>query len=232
MSWRDFFNGEHSIYVSERHKMLHARIIARGMVALVPSRDAAVLDHGCGEAIHADAVAAACGKLYLCESAPALRAQLSARFINRSHVIVIAPETLEIGIPDASLDLVTLISVAQYLSRDELNEALHLWLAKLKPGGKVVIGDVIPPDVGMVTDTKALLSFAFEGGFLIAAVAGLVKTAFSDYRKLREKLGLSMYEASEMDAIIARAGFADVSRIDNIGHNPARMTFVATKPVA
>lgn len=231
MSWRDFFNGEHSIYVSERHKLLHARIIARGMVALVPRPDAVVLDHGCGEALHADAVAAACGKLYLCESAPALRAQLSARFINRSHVVVVAPETLDIGVPDASVDLVALISVAQYLSREELSEAMHLWLTKLKPGGKLVIGDVIPPDVGMATDTKALLSFAFTGGFLTAAIIGLIKTAFSDYRKLRDKLGLSMYEAAEMEALIAKAGFVNISHIDNIGHNPARMTFVATKPL-
>lgn len=231
MSWRDFFNGEHSIYVSERHKLLHARIIARSTTALIARPDAVVLDHGCGEAIHADAVAAACGKLYLCESAPVLRAQLTARFINRPHVIVIAPETLDIGIPDESVDLVTLVSVAQYLSGDELNEALHLWLAKLKPGGKVVIGDVIPPDVGMVTDTKALLSFAFSGGFLMAAVAGLIRTAFSDYRKLREKLGLTMYEAREMESIIAKAGFVGVHQQDNIGHNPARMTFVATKPM-
>lgn len=231
MSWRDFFNGEHSIYVSERHKMLHARIIARGMVALIPRPDAVVLDHGCGEALHADAVAAASGKLYLCESAPLLRAQLSARFINRPQVIVVAPETLDIGIPDDSLDLVTLISVAQYLSHDELNEALHLWHAKLKPGGKLVIGDVIPPDVGMVTDTMALLSFAFNGGFLIAAVAGLIKTAFSDYRKLRDKLGLSMYQAGEMESVVAKAGFIEVRQQDNIGHNPARMTFVAIKPM-
>jgi SAM-dependent methyltransferase len=232
MSWRDFWNGEHSIYVSERHKLLHARIIARGMVALIPGPDAVVLDHGCGEALHGDAVAAACGKLYLCESAPALRAVLTARFINRSHVSVIAPETLDIGIPDGSLDLVTLISVAQYLSRDELNDALHLWLAKLKPGGRLVIGDVIPPDVGMVTDTGALLSFAFNGGFLFAAVAGLIRTAFSDYRKLREKLGLTMYQPAEIEQSIGRAGYVDVHSIDNIGHNPARMTFVAVKPGA
>lgn len=232
MSWRDFFNGEHSIYVSERHKLLHARIIARGMVALIPRADAAVLDHGCGEALHGDAVAAACGKLYLCESAPALRAELRVRFAGRPHVSVVAPETLDLGIPDGSLDLVMLISVAQYLSRDELNEALHLWLAKLKPGGRLVIGDVIPPDVGMVTDTTALLSFAFTGGFLFAAIAGLVRTAFSDYRKLRDKLGLSMYQAAEMEALIATAGFADVRQIDNIGHNPARMTFIALKPMA
>ncbi len=231
MTWRDFFNGDHSIYVSERHKLLHARIIARALVSLIPGPDAAVLDHGCGEALHADPVAAACGTLYLCESAPSLRAQLTARFINQRHVRIIAPETAAIGIADESLDLVTAISLVQYLSRDELIELLGLWLEKLKPGGILVIGDVIPPDVGMVTDTKALLSFAWTGGFLFAAVAGLVKTAFSDYRQLREKLGLSMYSAAEMDTMLHKAGFAAVRQRDNIGHNPARMTFVAQKRV-
>lgn len=229
-SWRDFFDGEHSIYVSDRHKLLHARIIARGMIAAIPHANAVVLDHGCGEALHGDAVAAACGTLYLCESAPALRAQLSARFASRTHVSIVAPETIEIGIPDDSLDLVTFISVSQYLKREELDAALHVWFEKLKPGGKLVIGDVIPPDVGMVTDTKALLSFAFSGGFLIAAIAGLVKTAFSDYRKLRENLGLSMYSAVQMEAVLDKAGFVGIRQIENIGHNAARMTFEASKP--
>ncbi len=229
-SWRDFFDGEHSIYVSERHKLLHARIIARGMIAAIPRSDAVVLDHGCGEALHGEAVAAACGQLYLCESSPVLRAQLTARFINRAHVGIIAPETIEIGIPDDSLDLVTFISVAQYLKREELDAALHLWLQKLKPGGKLLIGDVIPPDVGMVTDTRALLSFAFSGGFLIAALAGLVKTAFSDYRKLRENLGLSMYSTAQMEAVLDKAGFVGIRQIENIGHNAARMTFEAARP--
>ncbi len=229
-SWRDFFDGEHSIYVSERHKLLHARIIARGIIAAIPRSDAVVLDHGCGEALHGEAVAAACGKLYLCESAPVLRAQLTARFINSGHVSIIAPETIEIGIPDDSLDLVTFISVAQYLKREELDAALHLWLQKLKPGGKLVVGDVIPPDVGMVTDTRALLSFAFSGGFLIAALAGLVKTAFSDYRKLRDNLGLSMYSTAQMETVLDKAGFVGIRQIENIGHNAARMTFEAARP--
>ena len=229
-SWRDFFDGEHSIYVSGRHKLLHARIIARGIIAAIPRSDAVVLDHGCGEALHGEAVAAACGRLYLCESAPVLRAQLTARFINSGHVSIIAPETIEIGIPDDSLDLVTFISVAQYLKREELDAALHLWLQKLKPGGKLVVGDVIPPDVGMVTDTRALLSFAFSGGFLIAALVGLMKTAFSDYRRLRDNLGLSMYSTAQMETVLDKAGFVGIRQIENIGHNTARMTFEAARP--
>jgi ubiquinone/menaquinone biosynthesis C-methylase UbiE len=229
MDWRDFFDRDHSIYVSERHKLLHARIIARDTVALVPRPDAQVLDFGCGEALHAEAVAAACGKLILTDAAPNLRAELSRRFTANPKVSVLPPETLDLGVPDDSLDLVTVISVSQYLSREALAENLSLFLAKLKPGGIVVVGDVIPPDVGMVTDTRALLSFAWTGGFLVAALAGLVKTAFSNYRTLREKLGLTFYTAAEMDTALHKAGFAAVRRRDNIGHNPARMTFVAQK---
>ena len=33
MSWRDFWNGEHAIYVSERHKTLHYRRIALDIAA-------------------------------------------------------------------------------------------------------------------------------------------------------------------------------------------------------
>jgi SAM-dependent methyltransferase len=229
MNWREFFDGDHAIYVSERHKLLHARIIARGILARLPASGAQVLDFGCGEALHAEAVAARCGRLWLCDTSPTLRAQLTARFVNRPEVQAIAPETIEIGVPDASLDLAVAISVAQYMTREELAGALALWRGKLKPGAVVVIGDVIPPDVDMATDTKALLSFAFKGGFLMAALAGLARTALSDYRKIREKLGLTTYTGAAMRAALEEAGFAEITRIDNIGHNPARISFMARK---
>jgi ubiquinone/menaquinone biosynthesis C-methylase UbiE len=235
MNWREFWNGEHSIYVSERHKLLHARIIERALVGLAREATSGntrphVLDHGCGEALHAEALAAASGKLWLCDSAPSIRAQLASRLGRLAHVEIVAPETIEIGVADDSLDLITVISVLQYLTEDELSAALSIWLRKLKPGGALVIGDVIPPDVGMVTDTRALLTFAWQGGFLMAAIAGLVRTALSDYRKLRETLGLSMHTAAQMDTRLHRAGFDRVQRRDNIGHNSARMTFIARKP--
>ncbi|MCU0886193.1 MAG: methyltransferase domain-containing protein [Beijerinckiaceae bacterium] len=235
MNWREFWNGEHSIYVSERHKLLHARIIERALVGLAREATSGnnkpyVLDHGCGEALHAEALAAASGKLWLCDSAPSIRAQLASRLGRLAHVEIVAPETIEIGVADDSLDLITVISVLQYLTEDELSAALSIWLRKLKPGGALVIGDVIPPDAGMVTDTRALLTFAWQGGFLMAAIAGLVRTALSDYRKLRETLGLSMHTAAQMDTRLHRAGFDRVQRRDNIGHNSARMTFIARKP--
>jgi hypothetical protein len=216
MSWRDFWNGNNPIYVSDRHKALHYRQIARDIVGHVPSRDAVVLDHGCGEALSADRVSAACGKLFLCEAAPTVRDRLRAMFGRDDKVAVVSPEEVE--------------ALIQYLEPDELTALLGLWREKLKPDGHLVLADVIPPDLGPLSDASQLLGFAWRGGFLKAALAGLVRTAFSDYRKLRAQYGLSTHTAEGITALIAGAGFEQVERVANFGHNPQRMAFKALAP--
>lgn len=228
MSWRDFWNGEHSIYVSPRHKALHYRAIATDLIGHIPAPDAVVLDHGCGEALDAGRVASACGRLYLCEAAPNVREKLRAQFGRRENITVVSPEEVE-ALPEATLDLVVANSLVQYLSRDELKALLETWRGKLKPGGALVIADVIPPDVSPLTDASQLLAFAWRGGFLTAALAGLVRTAFSDYRKLRAQYGLSTYTPEAITELIREAGFTTIERPANFGHNPHRMTFKATK---
>ena len=228
MSWRDFWNGEHAIYVSERHKALHYRRIAQDIAAAVPGRDAAVLDVGCGEALSADLAAAASGKLILCEAAPTVRDRLRARFGSLANLSVVSPEEVE-ALPDDSLDLVVANSLIQYLSEDELKRALATWLAKLRPGGELILADVIPPDLSPLTDASELLAFAWRGGFFFAALGGLVRTVFSDYRKLRAQYGLSTYSAVGITALVEAAGFEGVTRRANFGHNPHRMAFSARK---
>jgi SAM-dependent methyltransferase len=231
MSWRDFWNGDTPIYVSDRHKALHYRQIAKDIVGHVPVSDAVVLDHGCGEALSADRVAAACGKLHLCEAAPNVRDRLRAMFGRVDTIVVVSPEDVE-ALPNACLDLVVANSLIQYLKADELTALLGLWRSKLKPGGRLVLADVIPPDLGPLSDASQLLSFAWRGGFLKAALAGLVRTAFSDYRKLRARYGLSTHTAEGITALIAQAGFEAIERVPNFGHNPQRMAFRARVPGA
>lgn len=228
MSWRDFWNGEHAIYVSPRHKALHYRQIATDLIGHIPAPDAVVLDHGCGEALDAGRVAGHCGKLYLCEAAPSVRDKLRAMLGGKANVAVVSPEEVE-ALPEATLDLVVANSLIQYLSRDELVALLATWRGKLKPGGKLVVADIIPPDVSPLTDASQLLAFAWRGGFLTAALAGLVRTAFSDYRKLRAQYGLSTYRIDDITGLIAAAGFEDVTPAKNFGHNPHRLTLVARK---
>ena len=228
MSWRDFWNGEHAIYVSPRHKALHYRGIATDLISHIPARDAVVLDHGCGEALDAGRVATACGKLYLCEAAPSVREKLRAMLGGKTNVAVVSPEEVE-ALPEATLDLVVANSLIQYLSRDELAALLVTWREKLRPGGKLVVADILPPDVSPLTDASQLLAFAWRGGFLTAALAGLVRTAFSDYRKLRARYGLSTYRLEEITGLIAAAGFESVTPAKNFGHNPHRFTLVGRK---
>jgi ubiquinone/menaquinone biosynthesis C-methylase UbiE len=226
MSWRDFWNADTPIYVNERHKALHYGLIARDIVGLIPSRDAAVLDYGCGEALSAGRVAAACGRLYLCDGAPLVRERLNARFRGEPKVVVLSPEEMD-AVADGSLDLIVVNSLLQYLSVEEFGDLLSLWRGKLKSTGQLVLADVIPPDIRVVDDAAALLSFAWKGGFLTAAVKGLARTAVSDYRKLRAELGLTHYSQSEMLEILRGRGFTAERRNRNLGHNPRRMTFVA-----
>lgn len=229
-SWREFWNADTPIYVSERHKWLHYRGIAADLVALMDElglpRDAAVLDHGSGEALSADRVAARCGRLFLCDGAPLVRERLAMRFAGEAGIQVLAPEAVA-DLPDASLDLVVANSLLQYLTGDDLFALLALWKAKLKPSGVLVLADVLPRDLSPLDDVRALLAFAARGGFLLAALAGLVRTAFSDYRKLRQDLGLAHYDEGEMLRLLDKAGYRGERRRPNLGHNPARMTFLA-----
>jgi hypothetical protein len=90
------------------------------------------------------------------------------------------------------------------------------------------VGDVNPPHTSAVTEIVALMRLARRNGFVGAALLGLVRTAFSDYRVLRSQLGLAHYSEAEMLAALTQAGFSAQRRYPNIEHNQERMTFVAT----
>jgi SAM-dependent methyltransferase len=226
MSWREYWNQDTPIYVNARHKAVHYELIARQLVDALPQGRPAVLDFGCGEALSADLVAKQCQVLHICDGAELVRTRLKQKFGLLGNVVVMAPEQLG-EIPDASLDLIVVNSVLQYLSRADLDSLLATWRRLLKPDGQLLIADVIPPDVGPLTDVMALLKLAAANGFFIASFVGLARTFFSDYRKTRAALGLAHYNEDEMLAILTAGGFDARRRQPNLGHNPARMAFVA-----
>ena len=224
--WVSFWDSDHSIYVSARHFDVHYRTIADMIVRHVPSPDAVVLDFGCGEALHADRVAAACRHLILVDAAPKVRTGLAARFGNEPMIEVRAPAELA-DVPDRSIDLVVMHSVAQYLKSAEFSALLVLFRRLLRPGGLLLIGDVIPPHVSAFADAMALLNYGAANGFLLAAVRGLLRTAVSDYTKLRSRIGITLYTEAEMLRKLEAAGFTATRAKANVGPNPARMTFLA-----
>ena len=131
------------------------------------------------------------------------------------------------ALPAGSLDIAVLHSVAQYLTPDKLDTLFAQFRRLLTDKGLLILGDVIPPHVSALTDAIALLRFAAANGFLGAALVGLARTVLSDYWRLRSHLGLTRYGEAAIIEKLAAAGFSARRASANIGHNPARMTFLA-----
>jgi ubiquinone/menaquinone biosynthesis C-methylase UbiE len=224
--WIDYYDSTHTIYASKLHRDLHFQLIAHDIVGYITSPDAVVLDYACGEALSAAKVAEACAKLYLAEPAPGVRGRLISRFAPNTRIRVRSLEDLR-KMTEHSIDLVVMNSVSQYMTPRELDSAFATIRRLLKSSGRLVVGDVLRPEVGMVRDVIALLRFAARHGFLRDAVIGLVSTALSDYRQLRSRVGLQRYSEADMIAKLAKSGFTAARVPVNIGHNPWRMTFVA-----
>jgi ubiquinone/menaquinone biosynthesis C-methylase UbiE len=229
--WIDYYDSTHTIYASKRHRDLHFELVARDIVGYITAPDSVVLDYACGEALSAARVADSCAMLILAEPAPGVRGRLIARFAPNTKIRVRSLDDLR-KMAERSVDLVVMNSVAQYMTPQELDAAFAVIKRLLKPAGRLVLGDILRPEIGMPTDVYALLRFAAKQGFLKDALKGLLSTALSDYRQLRTRIGLQRYSEKEITAKLAAAGFSTTRAHQNIGHNPWRMTFVARHPLA
>lgn len=226
--WRQFWGRAHRIYVNDRHCAVHYRRVADDILSVLPDRGSVtILDYGCGDAFDAGRVAARARHLYLFDAVPEVVARLHQRFAGQPAITVLGEVELATLAP-ASIDRVVVNSVVQYLQPAELTAMLATARRLLRPDGMLVIADIIPPDAGAVADVAALLRCAATNGFLVAALGGLAATFFSDYRRLRQSVGLATYRETDFLRILAEAGFSGRRRETNFGFNPQRMTFLAT----
>ncbi len=224
--WLAFWDNPHFIYVSAGHKDVHYRLVAKDIAALIPGPDARVLDYGCGEALHAEIVAAAARELLLCEAAASVRVGLEKRFADNSKIRVVAPHEIA-RLPERSLELIVMHSVLQYVTPTGAGVLFALFHRILKPGGLLVVSDVIQPQTAAATDAWTLLRFGMANGFFFAALWGLTRTLLSDYWRLRSHLGLTRYAQAAIIDKLNAAGFATERAPANIGHNQKRRTYYA-----
>jgi SAM-dependent methyltransferase len=227
MDWRDFWDGTHSIYVNARHKRLHYQAILEDLQPyLAPQMR--VLDYGCGDALCAEALARRCERLYLFDAAPNVRARLRQAFGDQPRIVIVDPDELA-DLADSSLDLIVVNSLLQYISREEFDALLVFCRRRLVPAGQLLIADVVTPNSDLRADTAALLRFAIEGGFFLAALGGLARTFFSPYRRLRGSIGFTTYDAQDILMRLNVHGYDAQRAPTNIGHNHRRMTFLAKR---
>jgi ubiquinone/menaquinone biosynthesis C-methylase UbiE len=224
--WIDYYDSTHTIYASKLHRNVHFEIVAADIISYIPSPDSVVLDYACGEALSAPKVANACARLILAEPAPGVRGRLADRFAPNAKISVRSLDDLN-HMEAGSVDLAIMNSCSQYMSSQELDTSFQVVRRLLKPDGRLVIGDVLQVNEGTLSDVMALLKFAAQHGFLKDAMLSLVRTALSDYRHVRSKVGLQRYDEADIFRRLSSAGLCAARETVNIGHNQSRMTFVA-----
>lgn len=225
-SWAAFWDRPHSIYVNDAHLRAHFARLGEDLLAILPPEGGCVLlDYGCGDALAATRFAAAGWRVHLYDTSPETRRRLLDRYRGHDSITVLGDGALAAR-ARGSVDAILVNSVVQYVPRAELPALLSQWHALLAPSGRLLIADVIAPEANALTDARALLRFALQHGFLGAAVLGLLRTFFSDYRRLRRELGLASYGADEFIALLAAAGFKAERLTSNPGPSPHRLAFM------
>ena len=114
----------------------------------------------------------------------------------------------------------------QYVEPEAAGPLLQSLGRTMAADGRLLVADILPPNLSAVTDAWQLLSFAARNGFLVAAILGLARTAVSDYAKLRAEIGLSRYRASDFEHLASSSGYVAVQLPRNIGHNLHRLAFM------
>ena len=187
-----------------------------------------MLDFGCGEATHADRVAARVGQLWLCEAAERVRDHLRARFGQLANVKVIGSDELR-DLAPGTFDLIVANSVAQYLTRDELDALLRTWRQLLKPRRT--------PDPRRRRSTRRQSDIGRTGAVALRMEQRLSRRSL---RRPCPHRAVALSPHSRADSASPptpsrrspsaslRAGF-NVERLPfNFEHQPARISFVAT----
>jgi SAM-dependent methyltransferase len=228
-SWLDFWNAPNAIYVSRRHQNVHYAKVLSGIGRFMPAGGAAVvLDWGCGDALAAVDLAQTCRTLLLYDRADSTRRRLLSNYADSPKIRVL--DDAELGaVPAASVDLIIVNSVVQYLDRGQFADALQLFHRLLKSDGKLLLGDIIAPDTPLLGHVITLLRFAWQNGFFVAAIIGLARNFISPYRKLRRDAGYACYTADEMLRGLNENGFVAARLPSNIAVSQLRSSYLASK---
>lgn len=226
--WIEFWNRPNAIYVNQRNLDAHFACLRDDLLPLIPD-GGVVLDYGCGDALAAEALAERAGTLLLYDAAPAVRDRLRLRFPAHPRIRVLDDADVAAVTADA-VDLILVVSVLQYIPPAELPRLVGLWRTLLKPGGRLLIADVVQPDTPLYRDVASQLRMAARHGFLIPAVVGIGRLALSDYRQLRQRAGFATYRPEQVITLLADGGLVPERLARNIGPTAHRASFIGRKP--
>jgi SAM-dependent methyltransferase len=225
--WLDFWNAPDEIFVHPAHMRRHFHRLTEGFFRYAPQvENGRLLDYGCGEALAAERFTAEGLTTLLYDRSDYYRELVRKNYAGKEQIVVLDDAALE-ALPERSLDYMLLCSVIQYLDDRELQAVFQVARSRLKPGGLLILADVIPPHVSLFRDVYDLLRAALRGGYLLPTVRALASLPFSKYRRARQENALRYYAESELRARLKAFGFSMTVAERNFGWSDSRKTYLA-----
>jgi SAM-dependent methyltransferase len=229
-SWFSFWSRPAPIHVGERHLRARYRVTVDRFLAAFP--DAAgkrMLDYGCGEALDAPRLAAFGMDVLLYDRSEYFHRRLLPRFAGANGIRVLDDIALG-GLAPASIDHLLVCSVIQYLDRNELTALVRLAHGLLKPGGVLILADIIPTSLDTMADTLDFLAYSIRHRFFFSGLRTLFDMVMTNYRSHLRENNLARYDLDELSALLGRHDLVPSLADRNIGISRARKTLLAQKP--
>jgi len=160
-----------------------------------------ILDYGCGQGLVAAHLAPEVKAVDLWDSSQRARKQAEAVCRDYPNVKVLS------HLPDSEVyDLILVSSVTQYLTGDQLLEAMSRWKRILKSDGLVLITDIIPPQRRIASEIFALLRFAARYGLLLQMLLDGIRD-LPNYLLRSQQHPLTQYSLEEISGMASATGF-------------------------
>ncbi len=187
---------------------------------------ACVLDFGCGFGYVAQGLAPLVGQLYLWDASWNMRTRAATRLADQPQVRFLDFSTAQN--PDTPLfDLILVNSVVQYMSPELFSNWLTRWGGLLKPSGRLIISDLIPPQHRSLREILDLLRFSARRGFLFKAIWQALGE-IRQYGRMRQSNPLTRIGIEELIERGAQAGLKVSFLPRNLTHFPCRITAAYT----
>jgi len=194
--------GWDNFWKDQRQSFWHAMQIATGYFAVqfqkrfqIKQTDT-VFDYGCGPGFVADALVknnisitgADINEFYI---AQCRKNHPAASFIHITTEVAANEQILTRELNGRRFDYIIVLSVAQYLKNTaELEAVVKMLRTYLKPGGKLVLADIIDDNTSSVKDALSLLFYYIKIGRVPTFVRFMLYLLFSNYRKVSGKMPL------------------------------------------
>jgi cyclopropane fatty-acyl-phospholipid synthase-like methyltransferase len=182
-----------------------------------------VLDYGCGPGFAASLVAQHVAVVALWDTAARLRASALEQVSRFGHA-----EVVDLSTPSsaavARFDLILVNSVVQYMTENELGQTMRVWRRLLRPEGRVILSDVVPPDSRMLREIRDTLWFSLSRGIFFASLNAM-RREFLRYAVARRSTPLLRLTASSVAALARNAGLMCTPLRTNLTFRRNRLSF-------